>query len=463
MHGLKGLFRPLKAARGIFIMEHKKSNTVFWLKGLLWLFAVMFLFTIVSKAANSLTMARVSVTSPSARKLQYIVNIEGRIGKNREVPVLSQPDILVKSIFVNEGQRVDKNDMLARLDIADLCGQIKDLKDNIKILKLQNQALYNKVSQDKKRREKEISRAEKDYEYIREKNKKAVLQAENEFIKAREALRNYKNKRKQEGVTRASLKAAEEEKKKALMDLKELAKQEEKAAKRAVEDAKEADVTGKETEINNISIREFEKKLKKLYKLKKQKGRILAPRDGVITAVLVSVGQKTPDTSIFTMTDDRAGLKFAGQVLPEDAKYIKTGDEVTVSTADREEGGIEVTSFKMDESGEFMDIMAILPAKTFSIGETASIKVVQESAKYPCTIPVTAVYYDNGKSYVFIVQTEDTVLGKQEVARKMEVNVLEKNDVYAALDASALPDGSRIIADTDRYVEDGSRVRVMEE
>ena len=45
----------------------------------------------------------------------------------------------------------------------------------------------------------------------------------------------------------------------------------------------------------------------------------------------------------------------------------------------------------------------------------------------------------------------------------MEVNVLEKNDVYAALDASALPDGSRIIADTDRYVEDGSRVRVMEE
>ena len=392
-------------------MEHKKSNTVFWLKGLLWLFAVMFLFTIVSKAANSLTMARVSVTSPSARKLQYIVNIEGRIGKNREVPVLSQPDILVKSIFVNEGQRVDKNDMLARLDIADLCGQIKDLKDNIKILKLQNQALYNKVSQDKKRREKEISRAEKDYEYIREKNKKAVLQAENEFIKAREALRNYKNKRKQEGVTKASLKAAAEEKKKAFSDLKELAKQEEKTAKRAVEDAKEADFTGKETEINNISIKEFEKKLKKLYKLKKQKGRILAPRDGVITAVLVSVGQKTPDTSIFTMTDDRAGLKFAGQVLPEDAKYIKTGDEVTVSTADREEGGIEVTSFKTDESG----------------------------------------------------QTEDTVLGKQEVARKMEVNVLEKNDVYAALDASALPDGSRIIADTDRYVEDGSRVRVMEE
>ena len=45
----------------------------------------------------------------------------------------------------------------------------------------------------------------------------------------------------------------------------------------------------------------------------------------------------------------------------------------------------------------------------------------------------------------------------------MEVNVLEKNSVYAALEADSLPDGSRIIADTDRYVEEGSRVRVMEE
>ena len=128
-----------------------------------------------------------------------------------------------------------------------------------------------------------------------------------------------------------------------------------------------------------------------------------------------------------------------------------------------EKGGIKVTSLKMDESGEFMDIMAVLPAKAFSIGEKASIKIVNESAKYPCTVPATSVYTDKGKSYIFIVQSEDTVLGKQDVARKMEVPVLEKNSVYAELEADSLPDGSRIIADTDRYVEEGSRVRVMEE
>ncbi len=444
-------------------MERRKRNSIFWLKGLLWLFVVMFLFTIVSKAADSLSVAKVSVTNPSARKLQYTVNIEGRIGKNREVSVLSQPDILIKSIFVSEGQRVVKDDMLARLDMADLNRQIKELEDNIKVLELQNQALYDKMAQNERRRQREIDRAEKDYKYIKEKNKKAVLQAEKELAKAKKDLEKYKKKKRQDEMARASLKAAAEEKKKALNNLKELAREEEKAAKRAAEDAKEADASGRETEINNISIKELKKKSGRLYKLKRQKGRILAPRDGVITAVLVSVGQKMPDTSIFTMTDDSTGLKFEGQVFPEDAKYIKAGDEVTVGTADMEKGGIKVTSLKMDESGEFMDIMAVLPAKAFSIGEKASIKIVNESAKYPCTVPATSVYTDKGKSYIFIVQSEDTVLGKQEVARKMEVNVLEKNSVYAALEADSLPDGSRIIADTDRYVEEGSRVRVMEE
>ncbi len=131
----------------------------------------MFLFTIVSKAADSLSVAKVSVTNPSARKLQYTVNIEGRIGKNREVSVLSQPDILIKSIFVSEGQRVVKDDMLARLDMADLNRQIKELEDNIKVLELQNQALYDKMAQNERRRQREIDRAEKDYKYIKEKNK----------------------------------------------------------------------------------------------------------------------------------------------------------------------------------------------------------------------------------------------------------------------------------------------------
>lgn len=50
----------------------------------------------------------------------------------------------------------------------------------------------------------------------------------------------------------------------------------------------------------------------------------------------------------------------------------------------------------------------------------------------------------------------------QEVARKMEIKVLEKNNVYATVEPSVLDNGNRIVADTDRFVESGDRVRIKE-
>jgi len=161
------------------------------------------------------------------------------------------------------------------------------------------------------------------------------------------------------------------------------------------------------------------------------------------------------------MTDDSAGLKFVGQLTPEDAKYVSTGDLVTLHTTEREEE-VSVTSLEMDESREFMKITALLPAKSFSLGETVSLQVVQESESYSCTIPAAAVYQDNNKAYVYLVQKEDTILGKQEVARKMEITVLEKNDTYAALKPDVLDSESRIVAESDRFVESGDRVRLKE-
>ena len=49
------------------------------------------------------------------------------------------------------------------------------------------------------------------------------------------------------------------------------------------------------------------------------------------------------------------------------------------------------------------------------------------------------------------------------MARKMEVKVLEKNGSYAALETGVLDSESRIIADTDRAIESGDRVRLKEE
>ena len=426
----------------------KKAGNTAWLKGLAWLLGIMLFFTVISRAADSLTVPRVNVGSPSARKLQYTVSVEGRIGKNREISVLTQPDLLVKTMLVSEGQRVQKGEVLARLDMNQLQEQIDGVEGEKKALELQNQAVKENRSRAWRKQKKTLAQAKDDYVRLRRENRKAVAAAKKELAKAR---------------ADSEPKASVEEKRKAVEELRSAAEKEEKAAERAVQEAGAEPEADNSIEVNNISIRKLQRRIDKLDGIRKQKGRITAPETGVITGVLVNVGQKTQDTSLITMTDDSAGLMFQGQIMVSDARYVSVGDRIMLESADCKLEDIAVTSVEMDESREFMNVTVLLPADTFSLGETVTMTAVRESESYPCTIPVKALRQESGRSFVLTVQTEDTVLGLQEVARQEEVLVLEKNGSYAALDGESLDAESKIISASDRYVKAGDRVRVKDE
>lgn len=445
-------------------VKQGKFGTVFWVKAMLWLLLIMFIFTIAGRVASSFTVAQVKAESPASRKLLYSVKAEGRIGKNRELSVLCQPGILLQGILVSEGQRVEKGEALAKLDEADVKEQIESLENKRRSFVLQNQEYQKNQEQEKQKREQEIARAKEDYAQAKEKNKSAVTFARKERKKAELMLKRARRKKiPSDKTVIASLEAEVEEKKKALEDALETKRTEEKAAKRALEDALVPLSLDSRIAVNRISIGEIDTEIKKLQKIQEQKCRITAPGDGVITLVLANVGEKTPDSALFAMTDDSAGLKFTGQITLEDAKYVSAGDRITLKNRKNTLEDVRVTAVEMDESKEFMNVTAILPAETFSYGETVSMIAEQESKNYSCTIPVTAVHQENGRYYVLMLETQDTVLGQQMAAVKAEVTVLERNGQFAALDEGVLSDDSQIITDTDRYVAAGDRVRLKGE
>ena len=518
--------------------KSKKKGSVFWIKGLCGLLVVMMLFTVVSKVADSFTVPKVSVSSPSARKLQYTVSAEGTVVKNREISVMTEPDVLVKSVLASVSQRVKKGDVLARLDLEQLHEQMEKLSGEKRALELQNEAIetnrrqaermqekqkqerqkQQKLARKKQRKQDRLSkkkqkemvrRARRDYQLLQKENQLARRQAEREIQRAETELAKAQTKfeKKQTNadgepeVTEdmlEKLRDAVTEKKEAYEQLKLSFEQAEKKAKEAIQDAKDSVGTsesadnvdsadalsdggaadedesadedmesGQEadnsTDINDISIQELENRLNKLREIEQNKGKVLAPRDGVITEILVNVGQKTLDTAMFTMTDDEAGLKFVGKMAKEDAGRAAVGDKVALHSARQDREGIAIASIEMDESGESMNVTAFLPADTFSLGETVTMRIVQESENYPCTVPLSALRQDSGKYYVLLLQKEDTILGSQELARKTEVSVLEKNGEYAALEAGSLDAESRIIMESSRFVESGDRVRLKEE
>ena len=457
-------------------MKTKILNT-FWLKGLIWLLVISFLFTILSRIADSFTIAKVSVCSPTSRKIQHSLTTEGTVEKNREISVITQADILVKTILVNEGQQVAKGDVLAVLDPDDLEECIAGIRDERQALELQNQAARNTQKQEQEKQQQTLQRAKTDYEWLQKQNRKEIKQARNtlrkqqaKLQKIKKTMQNKKEKTRDSSQTDqdagqtdsiASLQESIENQKKELAELQKTARTEEQTAKRAMEDARISPVNDHTIEINNISIRKLDKQMEELAALQKQNGEILAPADGVITGILVNTGQKTSDTGIFTMTDQGAGLKFVSQISLKDAELVSVGNNITLKNA-VQETEVPISSLELDETQESMTLTALLPAGIFSLGSTVSAYVMQESENYHYTVPLSAIYDDNGKKYILSLEQEDTILGKQEIARKIEVQVVEQNNLYAALESESIQEDSQIISDTDRLVKAGDRIRLKE-
>lgn len=520
-----------------------RLGTSFWLKGLVVLLLIILLFTIVSRAAASLTVAKVSVDSISSRRIQHNVSADGKIEQNGEVAVITESDLLVKSLEVSEGQRVSEGDLLAVLDPEDLSEKIDSVNGEIRSLELQNDSLNQNQGQASEKRQKDIARARQDYDDTISRNGTSIASATQEYeeanarlIEAEQALREAesqlaavqteqqnaaaKNQQntdlppQQSGTSAdadgnanngtagendqaaeangqtvgqntntdlenrfsAAAAAVEEkkniylecqaeviEKKAALQTAYDTQQSEEKTARRNLEDAQTDLAADNSSQINDISMDQLKAKLEKLTALQAQEGKITAEQSGVITAVYVTVGQKTMETALLTMSNESAGVKFVAKIGKEDADFVSVGDSATIKGVGKTANDCKVLSIKEDETGLSLSVTVSVDAGTFSIGESATMTVSRDSEEYPCTVPAAALRQSDNKMFVLILDTENTVLGEQYVARKIEVEVEDKSTGYAALNSTSLGSDSKIIVDSDRFVDAGDRVRLMEE
>lgn len=521
-----------------------RLGTSFWLKGLVVLLLIILLFTIVSRVAASFTVAKVSVESTSSRRIQHNVSAVGQIEQNGETAVITESDLLVKSLEVSEGQKVREGDLLAVLDPDDLSEKIDSVNAEIRSLELQNDSLQKNQGQESEKRQRDIMRARQDYDDTVSKNGTSIASAEQEYeeanarlIEAEQALREAESQlaaaqqaAESQGSTRqpdqqgslstdengsrndgaggsdgtdsgaagsasqpggadgqnadtgaesrvaAALAAVEEkrtaylecqaaviEKKAALQNAYDTQQSEEKAARRNLEDAQSDVAADNSSQINDISLEQLQAKLEKLQVLQAQEGKITAKQDGVITAVYVTVGQKTMETALLTMSNESAGVKFVAQIGKEDADYVSVGDSVTLKGVGKTANDCTVSSIKGDESGQALSVTVSVESDAFTIGESATMTVSRDSEEYACTVPVAALRQEDNKMFVLILDTENTVLGEQYVARKIEVEVKDKNASYAAIDNSSLGSDQKIIVDSDRFVNAGDKVRLMDE
>lgn len=163
------------------------------MRGLAVFLVFVIIFSLLSRAADSITVAKVSVTYAQSKVIEHTVSLTGKVEQNQEQSISTLKNIVVKKIRVNEGQSVSEGDTLFELDMEDIEEQKQELEYQIEIIDLNladlvsAQEVEQAISYIKKQRVSE------DYNNAVENGDTAITQAYEVMINAYNELLKYSN------------------------------------------------------------------------------------------------------------------------------------------------------------------------------------------------------------------------------------------------------------------------------
>ena len=172
--------------------DKKSSLQVKAIKALAGFLILMFLLTILSRAADSLTIAKVTASAATGGVISHNIETDGNITPNKDIAISTSADIKVASVEATEGKTVKKGDVLIQLDMDDL---------KTKLLKAQKDlAVAQATASDKKANEaieadnkaRSLERSYEDYNQTISDADDAVSKAKDNMSEAWNAYNDYK-------------------------------------------------------------------------------------------------------------------------------------------------------------------------------------------------------------------------------------------------------------------------------
>lgn len=418
----------------------KKGKDTLQKKAVKALFAFLVLMigcTMLSRAADSMTIPRIKVDTPKSKTIVDEVKAKGVVAKNREEKISVVEGLKIDYVNISVGSSIKVGDTLVELDKDDLQAKVDEIKKNIE------------------QEQKTLSRATEDYNKAINTKKKAVQTALNEMNTAKQALDNYNNLSEEEkdSMMEESLKADYESKKELY-----------NSAVADSNDTVDLDRSLQDTK-DSLKIEEYNKELAKLQPLLDASGKIVSEKEGIVTSVVAENGGVTTDT-IASIADKNEGYKFVGEIDKSNRTLVKQGQTVALNLGSS--GIIENLTIdsisKSDDNPDTLKVTVVLPVGIGEIDESGEIIVSSKSKKYGTCVPLAALRQGDGDSYYILVVTEkETVLGEELTAKKVDVKVEKRDGEYAAVSDGSLGRNDKIIIDSNKTVEDGDRVRLESE
>lgn len=511
-------------------------------------FAAMLVFTLLSRAADSINVIQVQVKNPGNQVITHKVTGIGKVEGSQEIAVFAQENLQIEQVLAYTGQTVKKGDVLLKFSEESMKAAAKELEDKVKTLEGQVKDLKSQKKVDQERRSTEQAYAGASYSLAAQSSNISVDNARTEVQIAQQRLDEfYQNREKKreeneytgftdggigadfsadefssfegesqqrddsqgnsgqdgfvqgdsswgsysegdasqsgygqsessqsdssqntssqdDSATEAALLDDLRGKQEALNGAIASQNQALASAQKGIADASVPQASDSTQENAERELENAKEDLKKIQELQNAGGAVRVPVDGVLKSLAVQTGDLTGQTAVAVLYPTGGVLRMTGTISKEDVKYADPGTAVKVT--DNNDNDINNASVEMvmenNEDNNIRDISVVLPEDSLSIGQSASFSIAKDAGPYPCCVPLSAIYEEEGKNYVYTIDTENTVLGTVSVARKVEVVVTDKNQTTAALDSGSISTGQQVIVQADRDLKDGCRVRISE-
>lgn len=407
------------------------------LKLLAYFLVLMVILTILSRFADSLLIPIVKVETSKGMTITHEVEVDGSIIQNREEGIAVVENLKVSYVNVYPGSEIKAGDTLFEIDLTDLKSQIQQIESQIS------------------EKEKNLSRATEDYNLAVSRQDKIISDALAAYKEAEALVNKYNNSSEEEkqSLDKESIEYDYNLKKSAYDQATNDKSNNLLTEKRTLEDIKEASNTD-----------ELKNKLESLKKIEGAEGKIVSEKEGIITNV-VTVGDITSGGSTVYLADKESGYKFVAELSKDLKKYAKQGQSVVlkIGSSNNEIGDITIDSISKSESDNY-NISVILPVGIGEIGDSGKLTLSSKSKKYQVCVPLEALHQEGQDNYyILVVGEEETILGTEKVAIRVDVSIADKNDTYAALEEGTISNSQKIIISSNKTIKEGDRVRLEEE
>lgn len=451
-------------------MRQKKTIRIFGI-----FFAVMMVFTVLSRAADSVNVVQVQVKTAQNQMVTHRVMGTGKVVGTKEQAVFIEENLKVEQVFIQEGQSVKKGEVLFKLSMDSIQKAWKEKVDEMEELNLKIRDLKSQTQVNEEKKTLEQGWARRSYDMLVQASSITVENARAEVEVAQQKLDEfYRNRELTSGLNEELDDSTKEQaliddlrtKQEALNTAIASQNQELAEAEKAVLESGLLEASDGTLENIERQLASGQEKMEKLNELLANEGKIKATANGVVKSLAAETGTITTESAAAVLYIVGGNLRMTGTIYKDDLKYIEIGANVSVEGSNGKKiEKASVETIREDETNQDADARLIsikLPDDSLSIGETVEFTISKDAGPFPCCIPLSALHQENGTSYVYVIDSQNSVLGEIWVARRVDVIVKDKNQSLAALESGSISSDQKVIVDSNREISDGSRVRLQE-